>query len=367
MSWMAIAQNLEKEIRTLPIQDISYGILEESSKRENRIHKLITSSTDALPSAERLRIQEEFLGAGPLASLIIDEEVTEILVLSKSEIWFEKHGQLSKAPDTFLSDLTYQSFIERLCQESKTHFNLERPATNGKFRDFRLHLISSEITQGSHNVSLRRHPKSPWTLERLRCNKWCEESHLRTIREILNNKENFMVVGTTGCGKTSFLNACLQALPSNERVIVIEDTSELSIPNSVSTKLVSRQDANGILPTIDQSELVRQSLRMRPDRLVVGEVRGPEAKDLLMALSTGHEGSFGSLHASSAAQALLRLEMLVQLGAPQWDLRAIRNLIFLSLKYIFVVEKNPEVGRRLQGLYRISSIEETGILLERLF
>ena len=127
--------------------------------------------------------------------------------------------------------------------------------------------------------------------------------------------------------------------------------------------MLTRQQ-NPHLPSIDLTELVRQSLRMRPDRLVVGEVRTGEAKDLILALSTGHRGSMGTLHASNPHQALIRLEMLVQLGAPHWSLQAIRKLIGLSLDGIVCVTKTKEGKRRLKSIHQITSVEETGILLE---
>lgn len=367
MNWLARAKDIEKKIQSIPIHEISYGALDESKLRQNKIHQLIDESTSQLDTPSRLRICDEFMAYGPLAPLLSDENVTEILILSKSDICYEKEGRLHRLEDEFLSELTFQNFIEKICQESKTHFNIECPIANGKFGDFRLHLISAELTQSSVQISLRRHPKNPWTFERLIKSGWADEAIARKMREILQQKKSFLVVGATGSGKTSLLNACLQELPKFERCVLIEDTSELAIPNQVSTKLITRFDAQSILSPIDQAELVKQSLRMRPDRLVMGEIRGNEAKDLLMALSTGHEGSFATLHASNAKQALLRLEMLIQMGAPNWSLNAIRNLIGLSLKYVVVVEKKPEGTRGLQGIYELTSIEENGILLDRLF
>lgn len=362
----AVALAIEKEIQEIPSQDLSYGVLDDSKLRSSKIIAVIDRFTknEEPPVAQRLR--DEFLGLGPIAQLIDDQDITEILVLGPDKICYEKGGRLVQHDDKFCSENTFKQFVEKVCSESKSYFNIERPMTNGKFQDFRLHIIGSELTQNSHALSLRRHPKSPWTFERLLEYGWCNSDQLSSLQQMLSSKGNFLVVGGTGSGKTSFLNACLQWIPKEDRLVIIEDTSELSVPNTFSTKLVTRFDANGILPNIDQSELVKQSLRMRPDRLVMGEIRGPEAKDLLMALSTGHEGSFGSLHAQTAAQALIRLEMLIQLGAPFWSLNAIRQLIKLSLQYIVVVTKSPEGTRKFQGLYALQSLEDMGILLERI-
>jgi pilus assembly protein CpaF len=362
----SLSKEIENEIYNMPLQDISFGALENHHSREEKIRSLITKKIHSLSSSEQKRIFEEFLGNGPISSYLEDDQINEIIILSYDLVWIEKNGKLEKADDHFLSPLTYQQFVERLCQNSGLKLDLEYPCANGSYNGFRIQIVGENLTQGSNLICLRKHPKSPWTLDKLFQNHWCQDFQLEIIKKIIYLKKNFLVVGGTSTGKTSFLNACLNLLSENERVVLIEDTSELNIPNQVSNKLITRFDAQNILPNIDQSELIRQSLRLRPDRLVVGEVRGGEAKDLLMALSTGHEGSFGSLHANSAAQALIRLEMLVQLGAPNWGLHAIRNLISLSLDYVFVLEKKPGCGRRLQAIYRLVSLEQTGFLLEKI-
>ena len=370
MNWLSVAKKIESEIQALPIHEISYGALDDSKLRQNRILQLIEQTTQNFDLPLRERIQNEFLQFGPIAKIMQDESITEILILSPSDIYFEKSGRLHRLEDQFLGPTTYHNFIEKVCQEANTHFNLERPMANGKFRDFRLHIVSGTLTHQSVQISLRRHPNNPWTLQRLAetaaSTDPSKSSALEMIRKIIKQKKNFLVVGATASGKTSLLNACLQELEESERCVIIEDTPELTLPNPVSSKLVTRIDAQSVLPPIDQTELLKQSLRMRPDRLVMGEIRGGEAKDLLMALSTGHEGSFATLHAGDGRQALLRLEMLIQMGAPSWSPAAIRNLIGLSLHYIIVVEKKPEGHRGLQAIYELTSVEENGILLGRL-
>jgi pilus assembly protein CpaF len=229
-----------------------------------------------------------------------------------------------------------------------------------------MHLVGKELTQKDNVLCLRRHPKNPWSFERLANSGWASASQIEILKNILAEKKSFLVVGPTGAGKTSVLNACLGELSDCERNVLIEDTEELYLPNDCSTRLLTRTDAKGLLPNIDQAILLKQALRMRPDRIVVGEVRGAEAKDLLMALSTGHEGSMGTLHASNPHQALMRLEMLVQLGAPFWSNQVVRRLIFLSLQYIIVVNRDHSGQRHLEGIYALTSLEDTGFLLEKL-
>jgi pilus assembly protein CpaF len=193
-------------------------------------------------------------------------------------------------------------------------------------------------------------------------------NHSREIEflsQLVMNKDNLLIIGPASSGKTSVLKALLNECPKNERLIILEDSKELDPPSEASTQLLTRFDARGVLPHLSLSELVRQSLRMRPDRLVVGEVRGNEAKELLLALATGHRGSFGTLHASDPWQALIRLEMLIQMGAPQWSLSAIRKLILLSLNYIIVCTRDREGQRKLSGIYKLISVEDSGVIIER--
>ncbi len=367
MSFLQKAIRIQSEIQNLPLESIGYQTLESKQQSSVRIAHLIDEQAKELDLREQIRLREEFDGTGPLAPLFDDPEVTEILVNSMDQIWFEKNGSLHALPDRFATDLTFENFIERVCQEARVQVSLERPFCDGNFRGFRLHLASGALTQGSPVITLRRQNKAPWTFESLEKQGWSTPQAICILQKWIAAKKNFLIIGETGSGKTSVLNACLQEVPSNQRMVCLEDTSELILPNPASARLMTRIDSQGLLPAIDLTELLRQSLRMRPDRLIVGEVRSGEAKDLLLALSTGHQGSLGTLHASTAAQAILRLEMLVQLGAPQWSLSTIRRLLGLSLNGIVTVGKNSNGKRKLKAIHEITAVEETGVLLDVIF
>lgn len=358
---------LEKNLNELPLEEFSSMADRSLRLRGQKISATIQSECQKFSDTLRPRALAEFLGLGPVDDLIAREDITEILVNGWDNIWFERGGKLARHPDRFASPQTYRHALERLSDESRLHMSIERPMAQGKLRGFRLQLVGAELTQDQTVVSLRRHPKNPWTFESLAATGWAKPEAFAILEDWLNSHLNFLVVGPTGSGKTSIANACLQRTADNERSLLLEDTQELALPNAVSQRLLTRQDPQGILPEIPMSELVKQSLRLRPDRLVLGEIRSAEAKDFLMALSTGHGGSFGTIHASSAHQALIRLEMLVQLGAPHWGLSAIRRLIYLSLQGIALVGRSENGERRLQGLFRITSLEESGLLVEKLF
>lgn len=366
-AFYAALNDVEKRVADLPLEEFS-GLADRSLKsRGLKIQETVRAACAGFPGTRQARALSEFEGLGALDELLAQEDVTEILVNGWDNIWFERGGRLARHPDRFASPVSYRHALERLGDESRLHLSVERPMAQGKLRGFRVQMIGAELTQDQTVVSLRRHPKNPWNFDTLAAAGWARPEAFAILDDWIRSHVNFLVVGPTGSGKTSIVNACLQRTSANERTLLLEDTQELALPNAVSQRLLTRQDPQGILPEIPMSELVRQSLRLRPDRLVLGEIRSAEAKDFLMALSTGHAGSFGTIHASSAHQALIRLEMLVQLGAPHWGLGAIRRLIYLSLQGVAVVGRNEKGERRLQGLFRISSLEENGLLVERLF
>lgn len=326
--------------------------------------KAVASASAKAPPEIQLRVQQEFFGCGPLES-IFDLPCTEIIINGRESLWYELEGKLIRHNDMFLSELSYRNFVARVSREANMVASLDCPFADGRWRDMRVHLIIPPASGDQAVMTLRRHPANPWTFSRLKDLNWATESQFQQLEALVKEKKNFLVIGGTGSGKTSVLNACLHALSPTERAVMIEDTSELKSPNSASTKLLSRRDPQGHLRDVDQSELLRQALRMRPDRLIMGEIRGGEAKDLLMAFATGHSGCMGTLHADTARQALIRLEMLIQIGAPQWNVHAVRTLIYLSLHAVVVVGRTPDGKRRLDGIYRIAALEEIGFLIEK--
>lgn len=351
-------------LQSLEVFEVSESIRfsqTDQDRLQEATHKILNKYTSEIQN----RVYQEFFDFGPLNFLLSTTEITEILINGPHEIWLEIKGQLFRHDDSFFSELTFQNIIHRLCQKAGIFATQEVPYCEGAWGEYRLTLLRPELTGSSSHLSLRRHPHSAWTLQKLEAQSWCTTDESNLLKNLIQSRANFMVVGPTGSGKTSVLNSLLNLIPVNERTILIEDTSELQLPNKVSLKLLTRDDSQKILSPITQTDLVKRSLRLRPDRLVMGEIRGSEAKDFLMTLATGHTGCFGTLHAKTAAQALLRLEMLIQMGAPQWSLLAIRRLIQLSLEYVVVIEKSMSGQRKLEGIYRISSLEDHGFLLEK--
>lgn len=363
MNFRDQAIQIQNEIQSDPLAQIEFHQINSARDCSVRVSEILQSKITKQDSSITSRVQDEFQGFGPLNQLMKDPRVTEIMVNSKDDIWFEKDGNLYQSQDLFISDLTFENFLYRLLSELQIQLTQEQPFANARLHDFRVHLVFKDISQKSTVLTLRRVQHQVISFNELERMNWAGTSEIDLIQSWIAKRKNFLVIGETGSGKTTVINSCLNEISDNDRAIIIEDTDELIYPNSVSLKLLTRQQ-NLHLPQIDLSELVKQSLRMRPDRLVIGEVRAGEAKDLIMALSTGHRGCLGTLHAATATQALMRLEMLVQLGAPQWSISTIRKLIGLSLDGIITVGKNSTGQRVLKSIHQISSIEESGVLLE---
>ncbi len=297
-------------------------------------------------------------------NLLDNLDITEISINNYKSIWIEINGKMQRSDTYFESEHHYYLFTKEICRDLDVDVCLLRPFVNGKWREFRVHIVSDHISEGNFTISLRRIRKKTWSLQDFLDNEFLSVADYEAIHAIINEKKTILVVGPTGSGKTSFMGALLNTLPENERCIILEDTNELHLPNNSSTKLLSYEQDQELIKNVNLQDLVKQSLRMRPDRLIVGEIRGSEAKDLLLALSTGHHGSMGTLHANSANEALLRLEMLVQIGAPQWSLDTIRRLLFLSVQIIMVVDKDQDGKRKLQSISKVHSLESFGLITE---
>lgn len=301
-----------------------------------------------------------------LAEYLKNPSVTEIVINRFDQLWVEENGRLSSKVSPWQNDLEYRQFLRGILDLLNADLSLQEPFCSGRVEDIRIQVTGPPATH-SPTLSFRKIQPSALKLE-----SWVETGGMpqetATILErLVREKKNILVYGATGSGKTTLLSTLLSRTENHERVILLEDLEELALPNGASLRLLSRLDTQGVLKTITLSDLVKHSLRLRPDRLALGEVRGPEAKDLLLALATGHQGSLGTLHANSYSEALLRLEMLVQLGAPQWQQKAIRQLIFLSIHTLVGVKKDQNGKRKVSEIRNITGLEEFGFLTESVF
>lgn len=346
-----------------PLNNIDKQLISRYS--EDGFRKLVEQKCDGLIEADRQRVLAEFFGWGPLTDLLALPTIFDIMIQGTDGIFYETPTGVHKHSDGFLSDRSFQNFIDRLMKDSGLLINQKDPFGNGSVAGFRIHLIGPPISK-KICVTMRRHRDCTLPLDELVASKFLSNEQMNFLENLLADHSNFLIVGPTGSGKTTFLNSLIAHLPATQRIVIIEDTDEITVTNPLACKLLAREVCPQTLNKVTMEDLVKQSLRMRPDRLVIGEVRGQEAKDLLQALATGHSGSMGTLHAQSAKQALLRLEMLIQMGSPHWSLNSIRQLIQLSLHYLIVLKENRQ-DKGIKEIHRITSHESFGLLLEKVF
>lgn len=308
----------------------------------------------------------ELENLGPLESLMNDESVSEILVNDFDMIFFEKAGKLFKHEKQFSSRLTFKRLLDRLLIEIEKVADKRHPLVDGTLKNgCRVNIALPPITR-TPTLSLRKHTFSQWCLDDLVCFKMLNSSQAEILKTWVREKKNILVSGSTSSGKTTMLRALARCAEPLERIITIEDTLELGLDGSQNLSLVTREDPEGLVPAIDLNRLLKNSLRMRPDRLIVGEIRGEECLTFLDALATGHSGSMSSIHGGSASQALLRLESLISRAAPQWPMAAIRQLVFDGVDCVVHLEKQNGL-RVLSQAAQIEGVETFGYLLTPAF
>ena len=364
-------ENQKPELLSKEFENILFLFQDKLAKKDFSINSQSEKTNESIikencSHQNQQRILSEFSGFGPLDSLLNQEAINEIIINGKDHIFYEKYGKILLLEDHFLSKITFRNIVEKIGTQAGLTVHLKKPFAEGKWGVFRVHILRPPIVKEDFHICLRRHPKSLWTFDKLEELNWAPKQAIEIVQQFVKDRFNFLIIGSTSSGKTSVLNACLQEVKQNERVLSIEDTDEIILPNKASTKLLSQTDPESEKALIDQHNLVKQSLRLRPDRIVMGEVRGAEAKDLILALATGHKGSIGTLHGNDHKQALWKLETLAQIGAPQWKSSTIQRLIFSSLQGLLVLEKKDGM-RLLKGIYKITALEPSGFLFESLF
>jgi pilus assembly protein CpaF len=295
---------------------------------------------------------EEFFGHGPLRALIDDETVTEILVNGPGTIWFERDGQLKRWDGVFSGEEALRRYVRRLLAPRGRKADPASPFADAVLdQGVRVHVAVPPISRAGICLSIRKPPCAPWTLARLEAEGSLSSGAASKLRELVASRRNIFVCGGTGSGKTSLLSALIGEACASERIIALEDAAELRSLHPHFLSLEARppnQEGEGALPL---SRLLREALRMRPDRLVIGECRGSEALDLLLALHTGHRGSMGTIHSSSARDALGRLELLALLAASNLSEHGVKSLIASCIQAVVHLE-------RIGGRRRVSTIAE---------
>ncbi len=297
--------------------------------------------------------------------ILKDPLITEIIIQNNDDLIIEKNGELISSkwePCDYKNEL-----INKIIQALPKAPNYEHPIASGIWRNFRVQIINAPIVSTNPIIQLRRLANES-DFRKLHPKQWSTNKNIIDIlkKKFYLKRENFLIVGPTGCGKTTLLKALLSNYCKSERVLCIEDTPELPLINEFSCNLKTYTSSSEEIKDVSLNDLVKASLRMRPDRIIMGEMRGEEASSFLLMLSTGHRGSGATLHAYTSEDALYRLEMLIQMGS-SWSLKTVRRLIRTSLHYIIVLNKKPQTGERyIKEISEIAGLEDNGFLLHHL-
>lgn len=316
----------------------------------SRIDELVSGFAPLVTSDRREAIVSEVLaridGLGPLHEVAADPSVTEIMVNGGGEVWIERAGQLIDVGKSLEAD-EVEHLLRRLAAQAGRRIDLANPSVDVRLNDgSRLHGIIPPLAVDGPLVTIRRFAATRVELDDL-----CAPEAARLLRDAVDSGATIVVAGATSSGKTTLLNALAAGISPTARVITIEDAAELSLGSGHVVRLETRNATEG-LAEVGLRELVRHALRMRPDRIICGEMRGAEALDLVQAMNTGHRGSMSTVHANTPADALRRIETMMLLGDAELPLVAIREQLASCIDLIVMVERQYD-GRRV-----VTSISE---------
>lgn len=314
---------------------------------------------DLFHSIRRLDLLEDFLS---------NPQITEIMVNGLSGIFYEQQGRLLQSPETFESKEKLLDIIQQIVARCNRVVNEASPIVDARLEDgSRVHVVLSPVALNGPILTIRRFPQKPLDMEELLQKQFLTQEVAGFLASLVVAGYNILISGGTGSGKTTFLNALSQYIPADQRIITIEDSAELQILNKENLVRMETRNANieGCIP-ISIRDLIRAALRMRPDRIIVGEVRGSEAVDMIQAFNTGHEGSLSTAHANSAKDMLFRLETMFLMGL-EIPLTAIRSQIAMGIDIIIQIGRLRDKSRRLLEILEVLDYENDKIQTRLLY
>jgi pilus assembly protein CpaF len=325
-----------------------------------------------LSRIERVRVQQEIaddiLGYGPLEPFLRDETITEIMVNGARDVYIERDGVIEPADVSFSDDAHVLRIIDRIVSQVGRRVDEASPMVDARLPDgSRVNAIIPPLALRGPTLTIRKFSQDPYTLADLAAFGSLTPSAATFLGACVRGKVNVLISGGTGSGKTTLLNALSAFVPGNERIVTIEDAAELQLQQRHVVALESRPPNVEGEGEVRIRELVRNALRMRPDRIIVGEVRGAETLDMLQAMNTGHEGSLTTIHANTPRDAVHRLEMLVLMGGVELPVRAIREQIASAFDLIVHLVRLVDGSRRVSRITEVSGLEGDVVTLQDLF
>jgi pilus assembly protein CpaF len=362
--------------RLLKVLDLSLlGSLEEQAARSQIREittRLLLEESAPLSLAQRQfvtrRIEDEVMGHGPLEPLLADPTVSDILVNGSQQVYVERHGKLEMTEVRFNDDAHLMNIIDRIVSAVGRRVDESSPMVDARLKDgSRVNVIIPPLALDGPMMSIRRFAVELLRAEDLIRLGTINEQMAMVLKAIVHGRLNVVISGGTGAGKTTLLNIVSGFVPHNERVVTIEDSAELQLQQPHVVRLETRPPNIEGKGQVAQRDLVRNALRMRPERIIVGEVRGPEALDMLQAMNTGHDGSLTTVHANSPRDALSRIETMVSMTGITFPMRALRAQMASAINVVIQVARDEDGKRRLISLQEINGMEGEVITMSEIF
>ena len=371
-------RNIKCRVHTQLLEDIdleSLKRLTEETARERvkqTVRDMLSRERTPLTLPEReqmvIEIVDELFGLGPLESLMADPTVSDILVNGANKVYVERRGMLSPTEVTFNDEAHLMRIIERIVSNVGRRIDESSPMVDARLRDgSRVNVIIPPLSLDGPAVSIRRFGREPLTAANLL--EYCSltAQMLKLLEASVKGKLNIMISGGTGAGKTTLLNVLSGFIPEQERIITIEDAAELQLKQAHVVRLETRPPNIEGKGEVTQRALVRNALRMRPDRIILGEVRGAEALDMLQAMNTGHEGSLATIHSNTPRDAVARLENMVGMAGVNLTPRATRQQICSAVTVVLQVTRLTDGARKLVSMQEVTGMEGEVLAMQEIF
>jgi pilus assembly protein CpaF len=353
-----VATKLSREELARQLAEIVAEILSEKSIQLNQLEQrnLVTSLLD------------DMLGLGPLEPLLRDETISDIMVNGAKQVYVERRGRLEPTDVTFRDDQHVMNIATRIVTQVGRRIDESTPLVDARLADgSRVNIIVPPLAIDGPSISIRKFSKKSITLDVMARQQNLSAAMATVLKIASRCRLNILISGGTGSGKTTLLNALSQMIETDERVVTIEDAAELQLQQPHVVRLETRPPNLEGRGEITMRDLVKNALRMRPDRIILGEIRGAEALDMLQAMNTGHDGSLGTIHANRPREALTRLENMIGMAGVNWPSKAVRTQIAAAVNMIVQVSRMRDGVRRITQITEIVGVEGDVITTQDLF
>lgn len=352
------AASMDKEKLKVQIDSVIRRICDD-----NRLH--LSSQEEEIVSQQML---DEMVGIGPIQPLLDDDSINDILVNGSQQIFVERFGKLEETSITFLDEEHVFNTAQRIAAAVGRRIDEANPMVDARLADgSRVNVITYPLALDGTTISIRKFMRRNMSLEALSERGALSMEMVEILNRAMQARLNIIISGGTGAGKTTLLNALSQKIDTTDRIITIEDAAELQLQQTHVVRLETRPESAEGTGRIDQRDLMKNALRMRPDRIILGEVRGGECFDMLQAMNTGHDGSLCTVHANTPRDAILRLENMVMMANMQLPLMAIRRQIASAVDLIVQIERMRDGARRIVSITELCGMEEDIIQTQELY